>query len=343
VRFDLDIGPQYAKTPSPYKQWQRYEGIPVHEGSFVEDLHTAEVAPWPRIGQRAAFVNLADQEHDDGWLIEIAPGGQTEPLHHFFESTVYVVEGRGATNVWNLDGPKRVVEWQRGSLFSPPLNAHYQHYNLDGSQPARLFCVTNGPQVINIYRSVDALFENTYVFSDRYAGESDYFSDRGEWVTNTWKTNFVPDLRTFALNEATGDRRGAGATTAMFNLSNNQMAAHCSEFPPGTYKLGHRHGVGAHVIILGGEGYSLLWFEGDKERRRVDWRSGTLISPKDNEFHQHFNVSPGAARYFAMRLGNLDPNKPAVGQGWNTEREVLGIPYEEEDPEIYYLYVAECA
>ncbi len=48
------------------------------------------------------------------------------------------------------------------------------------------------------------------------------------------------------------------------------MAVHCIEFPPWTYKKKHRHGVGAHVIVLNGQGYSLLSFEGEKEPRRSD-------------------------------------------------------------------------
>jgi quercetin dioxygenase-like cupin family protein len=325
---------------TPYRKWQAAEGVPVYEGSHA-DLRSLETGPWSRMGQRGAIVNLAGQEHDDGWLIELAPGGQTEALHHFFEATIIVLEGRGATTLWNPGGEKQTVEWQRGSLFSPPLNCHYQHFNLDGSQPARLFAVTIAPMVLNLYRSADAVFNNPYVFLDRYAGESDYFSGPGEYISQTWKTNFVPDLRRFALKA--GPERGLGALSIRFNLANNQMGTHCSEFPPGTYKQAHRHGAGAHVIILDGDGYSLLWFEGETERRRVDWRDGTVLSPMEGEYHQHFNTGPVPARYLALRLGNLDFHRPPPGTGWNTEQEMAGIAYADEDPGIYDLYLRECA
>jgi quercetin dioxygenase-like cupin family protein len=338
--LDTLVRPFDRGRKTPYRRWQEDEGPPAYTGSHA-DLRSLETAPWPRLGQNAAFLNLAGQEHDDGWLIELAPGGQTKVLRHFFEATVLVIEGRGATTFWNPDSPKQTVEWQRGSLFSPPLNCLYQHFNLDGSQPARLFCVTIAPTAINLYRSVDAVFNNPFVALDRYAGEAEYFSNRGDFINQTWKTNFVADLRSFTLQE--GPERGLGALSIRFNLSNNQMGTHCSEFPPGTYKQAHRHGAGAHVIILDGDGYSLLWFEGESVRRRVDWRDGTVLSPMEGEYHQHFNVGPSPARYLAMRLGNLDFHRPPPGIGWNSAKEMAGISYEHEDPAIYEQYVAECA
>src|SRR4029450_7296315 len=105
-----------------YQAWQKAEGIPIHRGSAIADLYHVELGTWPRTGQRGAFVNLADQEHDDSYVLEIAPGGQTEVLHHFFEATIYVLSGRGATTLWQDGTRKQTVEWQRGSIFSPPMN-----------------------------------------------------------------------------------------------------------------------------------------------------------------------------------------------------------------------------
>ena len=325
---------------SPYQVWQRGEGIPVNRGAYVESLLTLGVQPWARIGQKGAFVNLADQQTDDGWLIEIAPGGHTEPLHHVFEMTIYVLEGRGATTFWQKGSARQTVEWQAGSLFSAPLNSSYQHYNLDGRNRVRLFAVTNAPMIIGIYRNTDFVFNNDYVFDDRYSLEASYFTDPGRPIArNIWKTNFVPDVGSFQLRPS---RRGFQAVGMMFSMANNQSIAHCSSFPPGVYKWGHRHGVGAHLLILDGVGYSLFWFEGE-QRRRVDWKIGSLISPRELEYHQHFNTAPTPGKYLAFRLGDLDVHRPAEGRGWNTEEGILGIRYEREDPAIYELYAEECA
>lgn len=325
------------RPPSPYQQWIQGEGIPSYTGSYLDSLYTAEVKPWARIGQGGAFVNLADQEADDGWLIEIAPGGRTEPIRHMFEAGVFVLSGRGATTFWQPGKPKQTVEWQRGSIFSPPLNCFYQHYNLDGQQPARFYAVTNAPMVINLYRSGDFPFNCDYVFGDRYAGEEDYFSAKGEQLEEQlWKTNLVPDIRAFTLRSQ--PHRGYGNLRMGFLLANNQMAAHCSDFPAGSYKAGHRHGVGAHVIVLDGEGYSLLWFKGE-ERRKVDWSDGSVLSPRNEEYHQHFNTGTRPARYLAFRLGDLDPRRVAGEAGGAPDQ----IEYDEEDPGIYDMYLEECA
>jgi predicted metal-dependent enzyme (double-stranded beta helix superfamily) len=319
---------------SPYRRWQEGEGIPIHRGAYMPDLYSLDVGPWGRVGQQGAFVNLADQEQDDAYVLEIAPGGQTEVIHHAFECSVMVLTGRGATTFWQPDKPKRTVEWQRGSVFAPPLNCYYQHFNLDGQSPARLFAVTNAPMLMNIYREPDFLFSHGYVFDERFDAEEDYFTRQAQRAArNAWVTNFIADIRAFGLDSA--PNRGAEGFLTNFVIANNQMAVHCSEFPPGTYKKGHRHNVGAHVIILGGQGYSLLWFEGEP-RTKVEWKDGSVLSPRVSEYLQHFNTGPGSARYLAMRLGQLDARSY---RGFMPEQ----IEYEDEDPAIYEEYERECA
>ena len=319
-----------------YEQWQKGEGIPIYQGSYLADLYNAELSDWARVGQCGAFVNLADQQQDDAYILEIAPRSQTEVMHHLFEAVTFVVDGRGATTFWQEGTPKQTVEWQRGSLFSPPLNCYYQHFNGQGGAPARLFTVTNAPMVMNMFRHGEFVFEDRYVFDDRFAGESDYFSGAGtESGRDKWESNFVPDIRAFPLIERVGSR-ALRDVHRIFLMAGNQMAMHCSEFEPGTYKKAHRHGVGAHVIVLAGTGYSLLWRDGE-EQQKVDWKDGSVLSPREQEYHQHFNTGPEPARYLAVRLGLLDSRR------WGGEVPRHQIEYEQEDPATYDLYISESA
>jgi quercetin dioxygenase-like cupin family protein len=326
-----------------YQKWRKQQGVPVYTGSYVRDLHTAEVAPWSRVGQSGAIVSLADQEKNDGWLIEIQPGGQTETIHHLCEATVYVIEGRGATTVWQAAGSKKqTIEWQAGSLFSPPLNCYYQHFNLDGQRPARVFAATTAPIMMNLTRNPEFLFECPYAFTDRYDAADDYFTNPGQKIgTRRWQTNMVADTLGFKLDR---DHRGAGSTNMRFVMASNAMSCHMSEFPTGTYKKAHRHGAGAEIIILNGTGYSLLWFAGG-EPLKVDWQEGSLFSPRGDEYHQHFNTGKTPARYLAYTFGNLVVEDIHATRGAEVSEREGGwqIEYEDEDPEIYALFERECA
>lgn len=336
----------WGPRETAYSLWQQGEGIPIYTGSHVEDLHTAEVKPWARIGARGAFVNLAAQEQNDGWIIEIEPGGKTEPIRHLFESTYYVLDGRGATTIWQPGSDKKqTVEWQQSSLFSPPLNCNYQHFNLDGQRPARLFTATTAPMQMNLVRDSEFVFNCDYVFADRYNAEDDYFTNPGQKIgVRRWQTNLIPDTRAFKLDE--WRERGAGGTNMFFVMSGNAMSAHMSEFPAGTYKKAHRHGPGAELIILTGIGYSLLWFPGDKQKVKVDWKEGSIFSPMDGQYHQHCNSGPEPARYLAYTFGGLYiGNKVANRAGADVSEKEGGwqVEYEDEDPDVFDLFGGECA
>jgi len=140
----------------------------------------------------------------------------------------------------------------------------------------------------------------------RGAGKQEYFSGEGDLITvrpgnHMWETNFVPDLGSIEL-KSWGDR-GAGGTNIMFVLADGTMHAHISEMPVGTYKKGHRHGPGLHVLFVHGSGYTLLWYYGDKDYKRIEWKHGVVFAPPDEMFHQHFDTSQRPARYLALGFG----------------------------------------
>ena len=106
-------------------------------------------------------------------------------------------------------------------------------------------------------------------------------------------------------------------------------------------------------MCVTGQGYSLLWYEGETDFRRVDWKHGTVFAPPDRMFHQHFNTSPTPARYLATAFGSLrypftdSKRKSMTGAGKQggvaTSVKAGGdqIEFEDQSPRIHELYVKE--
>src|SRR5438034_10081044 len=125
----------YTKA-DPYEEWLEAEGVKVHEEFYFPSLAQIELGPWERKGGRGAVIHIANRHiPNDCHVVEIKPGGKSEPEHHMYELTIYVVSGRGATTIWQDGGNgkdekrKNSIEGQAGRLFSIPPKDRYQHVN----------------------------------------------------------------------------------------------------------------------------------------------------------------------------------------------------------------------
>jgi quercetin dioxygenase-like cupin family protein len=328
---------------TPYDRWVSSQGIDVIRGFFVEDLYTMPLKWWDRVGGYGVYIMLDGTGYlDDAYVCAIPPGKSLNPQKHMFEALIYVLDGRGATTVWQGGGPKQSFEWQTGSLFAIPLNARYQHFNGQGDREARLLAVTTAPIIFNLFRSEDFVLSNPYTFTDRFCGEEGYFAGKGVLYSDrVVETNFVADA--INIEPVAWTERGKGNATIFFEMAQSMMGSHVSRFPVGLYKKAHRHGPGAHVFVLSGKGYSLLWPEG-KERIRVDWAKGSMVVPPEGWFHQHFNSGAEPARYLALKVisrkfklqpGKIQSDVPLAYGGWQIE-------YEDEDPEIRRIFEEDC-
>jgi oxalate decarboxylase/phosphoglucose isomerase-like protein (cupin superfamily) len=323
-----------SEKETPYTRWVRAEGLDIISGFYVPNLHTTDLAPWPRRGGRGVYINHdASRTSNDCYVCEIPAGKELAPQRQLFEEMIYVLDGRGSTAVWNDAGARVQFEWQRGSIFAIPLNAWHQHFNGSGSRPARYVAVTNAPQVVNLYGEVDFVFNTRYDFTQRFAGEPDYFANKGEQKGLLLDTNFVADAINLPLISAR--ERGAGGGHIRFSMAKGSMNSHISQFPVGTYKKAHAHGPGAHVIVMSGEGYTLMWPEGE-EPQRFDWREGSMIVPPNMWYHQHFNTGTTPARYLAFKHEVVSiRNAQGVPKAWISKR--LGgdqIDYADESPRV---------
>jgi uncharacterized RmlC-like cupin family protein len=321
-----------------YRKFLETEGLEVIQGHYVDDVRTVPLKAWPRKGGLGVMINLCEQSIDDAYVCEIPPGKSLNPQQHLFEELVYVVGGAGATKVRFGKDKEQIFEWKDGSVFAIPLNCPYQHFNTDGARPARYVAVTSAPLMMSLFNDLDFIFNNDFQFTARYAGEDSYFS-REEFVEGIkgglWDTNFIPDIRAFmSPDRLVGEWRGKKMKHTYISMASSVMKTHVAQFEVGTYKKAHRHGPGAHIIILNGSGYSLMWEPG-QPKKKYDWQEGSMLSPPAGWYHQHFNTGPEPVRHLAF-------HRPAVinyGRSENNDE----IPYEAEDADVRELFNAELA
>ena len=327
-----------TEKETPYTRFIAAEGLDIINGLYVPSLHDVELKPWARRGGNAVFINHdASRTSNDCYVMEIPAGSKLAPQRQLYEETILILSGRGSTTVWNDNGDRASFEWGPGAIFGIPLNAHHQHFNGSGSAPARFVSVTNMPPLLNVFEEPEFLFNTPYDFKGRFSGEPDYFADQGEQKGLLMETNFVADAVNLPLIEA--KERGAGGGHIRFQLAKSSMNSHISQFPIGTYKKCHRHGPGAHVIILSGEGYSLMNPEGEAPTR-YEWKVGSMIVPPNMWYHQHFNTGTTPARYLAFKYeGVAIRNAQGVPKAWISSRSGGDqIDYADESADVRTMF-----
>ncbi len=361
----------YKAPPSPYETWMAGEGIPIVRGFGVHNVRDLELGDWRRRNARGAFLHLFGIEHVKGMYVLQIPGREiTTPERHMYDEFFYVVEGRGNVEVWVVGGGKHVFEWQAGSLFMIPINANYRLINASGSD-ALLLASTNAPVIMNIFQSTSFIFENDWVFGDRYnIDEKNFFSPSTDLEPDpvrgraSIRSNLFPDIVRAQLpldnQRAPGYRRIKPHFTGF--VQDARAGGFISEYPSGRYSKGHYHPSGAVLVCLKGKGYTLNWpqelgptpwQDGHADQvNRTEYVAGGLVAAAPGGghwFHQHFGVCAEGLRVLNFWGGPTEqwgqPDKPATTTGEVKAGNLFGISeggrtimYWEEDPFIREYY-----
>ncbi|MBI2988213.1 MAG: cupin domain-containing protein [Deltaproteobacteria bacterium] len=285
-------------------------GTRVYEGSFVTDVKSFPVEPWPEQGNHAAHFNLSGNRLLRAHIMAVPPGERKPTHRHVNEAVIYIPTGHGYSIVQQEGKLERRLDFQEGSLFSPPLNAYHGHYNGDAQQWVRYFVVTNMPlnQVVygvgerKIYERF--VFGSPFLFTERYNGEENYFSVNERLGPCRWKVNYVKDINEIPLDPS--PERGAGARTMHLEMvGNTTVDVQISEIPPGGCQVAHQHIHEEIIHFFQGEGYTVIRRAGERERRKYLWHAGSLLSPPRNSVHQHFCTSREPARYLSIQTEKL--------------------------------------
>ncbi len=334
-------------------EWMEKEGIPIYKAAAgIEDVTELPRQPWARMGGLGTFIEMHGPKQI-GRLLYVAeiPGGKAlEPEKHLYDELIYILRGRGLAEVWHHGKKtKHTFEWGEGSLFAMPLNLWHKMVN-GGREPVLFLARTNAPAMINALHNTEFIFNCDYNFTDRYSGKPDFFlaTDKRYKTKRQsfWETNFVPDVRSTFLDDAS--RKAAGGTTTSFRLGLGP-SPHSSEWPVGRHHKAHYHGPEAVLLVLKSVGYALIWprqygvhpFQdghGD-EVIKFNWKPNSMYSSGagyGDWFHQHFNTGPEPARLLALGSTN---RSEYMGNTSVRERGGRMIEYEDEDPEVRRIFM----
>ena len=335
-----------------HDRWMGSLGLPVHVGYYIEDMRELPLGRWEERGCDAAFIQLeGSQGVTETRVSEVPPRGVLQPVRLAFDEVVYVVQGRGATTIWRSGSERKSFEWSENSMFLLPRHHFHQFSNTHGSRPARLLHYNYFPLLLSASPDPEAFITTNRGDTAEPADAPDLEAlyaeptlktmsgDEAAWKRRgaVWIGSFFPDMS--AWDQLTVmQRRGAGGRSVAMEFPGSEISCHMSMFPPRTYKKAHRHGPGRAIVIPAGEGYSVMWEEG-KEQVIAPWKPGSLVTPPNRWFHQHFNVGEKPARYLAFH-----PPLQFDGHAEKIEDRARDqIEYVDEDPAVRQRFEAELA
>lgn len=356
---------KFLRPKTPYDVYMEEQGIPIYREIGVRRVQDLPRKPWKRMGGNGTFIQLLGTEGLWGcYVVEVPGAGALNAERHLYEEMYLVVDGRGSTEVWTEgNGKKLTFEWQRGSLFSIPINASHRIVNATRS-PALLLAGTTAPNAMNLYSNTDFIFNCPYNFKDRFDPTDDYYKPREEIEPDPLRglamrqTNIIPDI--IGCELPLDNRRSPGYRRIEPHMTGNNFYLWIGQHENGRYSKAHAHGSAAVLICLTGKGYTYTWpanlgqtpwKDGKGEFvRRQDYEPVGMVSAAPmggNWFHAHFGTSKEPLRLTAW----FGPNAPGRERGRPGEQHIdygaidikeggSAIPYYDEDPYLRKEYEA---
>jgi len=279
-------------------------------------LETIRIAEYPvqaanDAGLPVALVGEDRLQQVDARIIEIPAGGKTPPHRHLAEEIIYVIAGRGHTDMWVPTRDRKArYDWQAGDLLSPSLNTWHQHVN-SSDTAARYLSITSGPITRNVFPEGGFATSSNFVFEDRWQQgvnqQAEYTPEGGfesSEVVRMRVGHYLPDIVGRELRQR---RQGAWGITILPEgdlAGNHVLEMEVREKDGETFTDAqahlHRHPWEVVYVVLAGEGYSDLRKDGEA-LRRVHWRAGDLFIVEANEYHDNRAAPNTRTRYLQVK------------------------------------------
>ena len=266
----------------------------------------------------AAIARLGEGKYGEGrlyqmdaTLVELPPGGKLAPHKHLYEEMIYIVSGRGYTNMWMAGTTaKKRYDWSVSDVLSPSLNAWHETVNSSSTEPARLLLMTSFPLLKHKFGDAAFSFSSDYPFEDRWKKglQEPKFLERpvrnGGGVDRSLMSvgHIIRDMANIKMPIAFGDPdypeeginvvpptdRSTGVD-ALAGMAGNRLFEWQNREYIREYVThegsNHHHAWEVVYVCPKGEMGMELKRAGSNEVRKVTWKEGDLIIVEADEVH----------------------------------------------------------
>jgi len=268
----------------------------------------------------AAIVRLGEGRYGEGrlhqmdaTLVEIPPGGKLPAHRHLAEEMIYIVSGKGYTNMWTGTGADRKrYDWAASDVVSPSLNVWHEHGNASTTEPVRFLSMTSTPLMKRIFGEAAFLSSSDYVFEERWQKglQEPKFLEivrqrNGRTVTDQSSMaigHLVRDMIGIKMPASFGDldypETGlnvvppddeAKGTLALTGMAGNRLFEWQNREYIREYVThegsNHHHAWEVVYVCPKGEMEMLLKRVGEDKLRKVAWKEGDLLIVEADEVH----------------------------------------------------------
>ena len=112
----------------------------------------------------------------------------------------------------------------------------------------------------------------------------------------------IEDLQ--ALELKLNKRLGVPAAYVLLEGTGNLVDAIVMEIPVGQSSNAERHIFEEQMMILSGEGETVIW-QSDEKKHTVRWRKGSIFSPPLNAWHQHVNTGQQPVKFVTITFAPM--------------------------------------
>ena len=192
----------WKRPNTPYDDFMEAQGIPIFRGIGVKRVQDMPLKPWARMGGNGTFIQLYGTEGKWGCYVVEVPGARraqrpsaTCTRRSWWSSKAAAPPRSGPTarrSRTSSSGSRARCSRSRSTRWHRIVNA--------ASSPALILVATTAPNVMNLFRETDWIFNCPVAFPERFDGSADFFKPKDDIKPDPLrglamrKSNLIPDI-----------------------------------------------------------------------------------------------------------------------------------------------------